>query len=121
MSDFPDCAIPALPRKGRGCGENPVGRFESRVSVLEDDGWQRDDDPRPLPTALEVDAARSVISRNHSPDVPFNQSVNPYRGCEHGCDFSRVPPTPTSDCRPGWTSRVGCSTSRMRLNVWPRN
>ena len=93
MKDFPDCSIPAQPRKGRGAVGNPAGRFEVMSGVAEDDGWFREAEAESLRTTLEVDAARSVISRNSSPDVPFEQSVNPYRGCEHGCVYCFARPT----------------------------
>lgn len=93
MKDFPDCAIAELPRKGRGAIGNPGSRFETRFRVAEDDGWYREAEPQTLRTTLEVDAARTVISRNASPDVPFEQSVNPYRGCEHGCVYCFARPT----------------------------
>lgn len=93
MRVFPDCAIPARPRKGRGAVGNPSGRFDAQTHVEEDDGWFHDAEPTPLRTTVEVDAARTVISRNASPDVPFRQSVNPYRGCEHGCVYCFARPT----------------------------
>lgn len=93
MNDFPDCAIPRRPRKGRGAVGNPAGRFEALERAEEDDGWFREDAAVPLRTTLAVDAARTVISRNASPDVPFEQSVNPYRGCEHGCVYCFARPS----------------------------
>lgn len=93
MKDFPDCSIPARVRKGRGAVGNPAGRFEVRSGVVEDDGWFGGAESASLRTTLEVDTARSVISRNRSPDVPFEQSVNPYRGCEHGCVYCFARPT----------------------------
>lgn len=74
--------------KGRGAGSHLPGRFERTVSQAEDDGWHPDDSeefaaPR-LRTQVSEETARSIISRNQSPDVGFSQSVNPYRGCEHG-------------------------------------
>jgi DNA repair photolyase len=80
--------------KGRGAVSNVAGRFESYNSVLEDDGWGS---LEPLPenraTSLEVDSARTVISRHDSPDLPFRQSVNMYRGCEHGCIYCFARPS----------------------------
>jgi DNA repair photolyase len=78
----------AEPRPGRGALSNPAGRFESTQSVVADDGWGCLDEPLPpLETTVLPEPARSVISRNDSPDVPFDQSINPYRGCEHGCVY----------------------------------
>jgi DNA repair photolyase len=93
MKDSADCSIPAHPRKGRGAVGNPAGRFEALSRTAEDDGWFQEIEAERLRTSLEVDAARSVISRNTSPDVPFDQSVNPYRGCEHGCVYCFARPT----------------------------
>jgi DNA repair photolyase len=73
---------------GRGALSNPAGRFESRHAVAEDDGWGVLDEPLPhLATTVLPEPAKSVITRNDSPDVPFEQSINPYRGCEHGCVY----------------------------------
>ncbi|MCW5699924.1 MAG: PA0069 family radical SAM protein [Rhodospirillales bacterium] len=83
------------PRKGRGAVGNPSGRFESLVRVDIDDGWRRDDagEPVPLPTVVTSESCRTIISRNQSPDVPFDRSINPYRGCEHGCVYCFARPT----------------------------
>lgn len=85
--------LPPRPRKGRGAVSNPEGRFESHRREAVDDGWYRDPETEPLVTELMVDAARSLIVRNDSPDVPFEQSVNPYRGCEHGCVYCFARPS----------------------------
>lgn len=75
-------------RPGRGALSNPASRFESRYAVAEDDGWGVLDEPLPpLETTVLPEPARSVITRNDSPDIPFEQSINPYRGCEHGCVY----------------------------------
>ncbi|HJS90351.1 MAG TPA: PA0069 family radical SAM protein [Steroidobacteraceae bacterium] len=73
------------PLKGRGALSNPSGRFERRQREAVDDGWFQEELPDFVPTSLEPDRARSVITRNDSPDIPFEQSINPYRGCSHGC------------------------------------
>jgi len=79
--------------KGRGAASNPVGRFESTRAEREDDGWwQEFEAPRPGTTVVD-EQARSIISRNDSPDIPFDQSINPYRGCEHGCIYCYARPT----------------------------
>ena len=86
----------AGPIKGRGALSNPEGRFDTLASEPSDDGWPGGDgdfaaaEPE---SRLIPDAARSVISRNNSPDVPFEQSVNPYRGCEHGCVYCYARPS----------------------------
>lgn len=86
LQDHP--VAPLIPHKGRGALSNAEGRFEKTVHRAEDDGWTHDDDMDATPrqaTTVSVERARSIISRNDSPDVPFEQSINPYRGCEHGC------------------------------------
>lgn len=89
-----DDILPDLPRKGRGAVSNKTGRFESHDHVRVDDGWPGDDEePPPLRTILGVDTARHVITYNTSPDVPFDRSINPYRGCEHGCVYCFARPT----------------------------
>jgi DNA repair photolyase len=76
------------PRKGRGAGINPEGRFEKAGREAFDDGWGRpDEELQPLKTHVTEERVRSIISRNDSPDIPFTQSINPYQGCEHGCIY----------------------------------
>jgi len=88
-------AAPVLPRKGRGASSNETGRFETHTRHPVDDGWRAhiEDDAPKLHTTVTVDATRSVIARNQSPDIPFEQSLNPYRGCEHGCVYCFARPT----------------------------
>ena len=81
-------------RKGRGAGVNPEGRFETSARDAFDDGWPADDEaPPPLATTVTAEHAKSIISRNASPDIPFTQSINPYRGCEHGCIYCYARPS----------------------------
>ncbi|MGE0735091.1 MAG: PA0069 family radical SAM protein [Alphaproteobacteria bacterium] len=88
-------AAPVLPRKGRGAVSNETGRFEAHTRHPVDDGWRAhiEDAAPKLRTTVSVDATRSVIARNQSPDIPFEQSLNPYRGCEHGCVYCFARPT----------------------------
>src|SRR6478735_7610239 len=84
--------------RGRGALSNAVGRYEKQTRVLLDDGWDdgwRSDDDAPPPLRTEVihDATRSIITTNKSPDISFSQSINPYRGCEHGCIYCFARPT----------------------------
>ncbi len=83
--------------KGRGSTGTLPGRFEVTVSESVDDGWQREDEAEfadVLPrTQVREETARSIISRNSSPDISFSQSVNPYRGCEHGCSYCFARPS----------------------------
>jgi DNA repair photolyase len=81
-------------RTGRGAVSNPAGRFESTRAEAFDDGWgSLDEELPPLPTIVQPEPARSIISRNDSPDVSFDQSINPYRGCEHGCIYCYARPS----------------------------
>ena len=81
-------------RKGRGAVSNPSGRYEGLERVALDDGWNNlDAEPPPLRTTVTPDKSRTVIARNDSPDIPFDQSINPYRGCEHGCVYCYARPT----------------------------
>jgi DNA repair photolyase len=89
---------PAPPQKGRGATFNPHNRFRRDGRERYDDGWlveAADDDgaPPPLRTTVAIAAARTIIARNDSPDVPFTQSINPYQGCEHGCIYCYARPT----------------------------
>ncbi|WP_426661873.1 PA0069 family radical SAM protein [Rhodanobacter aciditrophus] len=82
--------------KGRGAASNPEGRFETIRHHAEDDGWRGvlldEAAPRP-PTCVTEERARSVITRNDSPDIAFEQAMNPYRGCEHGCIYCFARPS----------------------------
>lgn len=86
---------PQTPVKGRGATFDPPVRFDSSRREPCDDGWQGGDADPPLPrrTKLLTDTSRSIITRNRSPDVPFDRSINPYRGCEHGCVYCFARPT----------------------------
>ena len=80
--------------KGRGALSNASGRFEALERVLTDDGWGGGDaEPVPLRTVLTEDKSRTIIARNDSPDLPFDRSINPYRGCEHGCVYCFARPS----------------------------
>ncbi|MFL0692191.1 MAG: PA0069 family radical SAM protein [Agrobacterium tumefaciens] len=80
-------------RRGRAAGINPAGRFESQERVAFDDGWHTLEDMPPFRTEVQVEKPRTVITRNDSPDIPFDRSINPYRGCEHGCIYCFARPT----------------------------
>ncbi len=79
---------------GRGALSNPPGRFEKQEIEAVDDGWYLDELPDSIPTTLEPDRAREVITTNDSPDIPFEKSINPYRGCSHACSYCLGPDTP---------------------------
>lgn len=72
-----------LPPRGRGTGSNPFNRFAPTLSVAEDDGWYQEVPPTRA-TEVRIETAKSIMARNQSPDLPFDRSINPYRGCEHG-------------------------------------
>ena len=78
---------------GRGALSNPPGRFDKQQLAEVDDGWYRDEVPESINTTLEPDRAREVISTNDSPDIPFEQSINPYRGCETACIYCYARPS----------------------------
>jgi DNA repair photolyase len=78
---------------GRGAKSNATGRYESQVREAFDDGWtELDEAPKKLRTVLHVEKARKIITTNDSPDIGFDQSINPYRGCEHGCIYCYARP-----------------------------
>jgi DNA repair photolyase len=124
---------PAGPHKGRGATLNPEGRFESLRREGIDDGWDApaEDEPAKPRTTVTPEHAKSIITRNDSPDVPFTYSINPYRGCEHGCVYCLAGDTPIlmsdgtlraiQDLRPGdvifGTTRVGWYRRYVRTRV----
>ena len=94
-----DQALPDRALKGRGAVSNATGRFEPETRIRTDDGWDvarilaEDEEAPPLRTTVQNDTTRTVIAKNDSPDISFNQSINPYRGCEHGCIYCFARPT----------------------------
>ena len=86
---------PNGPSKGRGAAINPDVRFAAWAREAADDGWERvdEDESTQVKTQLILDTTKSIIARNDSPDVGFSQSINPYRGCEHGCIYCFARPT----------------------------
>src|SRR4051812_19140423 len=113
--------------RGRGALSNQVGRYEKQSRVLMydgwDDGWRADDEaPPPLRTEVIHDATRSIITTNKSPDISFDQSINPYRGCEHGCIYCFARPTHAYlGLSPGPISNPAFSPNPMRRSCWRRN
>src|ERR1700674_4573967 len=90
------------PRKGRGAAASETGPCESEQRVAFDDGWgsplgesgsEAVPEPGRVDTILSVDATRTIIARNDSPDIGFDRSINPYRGCEHGCIYCYARPS----------------------------
>ena len=80
-------------RPGRGATVNPDGRFEAVSRERAFDGWDSPSEPAPLRTEVTVEKPRTIITRNESPDISFDRSINPYRGCEHGCVYCFARPT----------------------------
>jgi DNA repair photolyase len=81
-------------QRQRGALSQLQGRFETEAREAYDDGWTPEDEPlAPLQTTVRIERARSIIARNDSPDIPFDQSINPYRGCEHGCTYCYARPS----------------------------
>src|ERR1700678_1626705 len=95
LSAFPELAVAVdrERRRGRGAHSNASGRYEPLARISFDDGWQSLDDLPPFKTTVTVDATRRIITRNDSPDISFDRSINPYRGCEHGCVYCFARPT----------------------------
>ncbi len=94
VPDRTGTACPAERRRGRGAVSNVSGRFEREQREAVDDGWAHEDDElAPLRTTVTFERPRRIITRNRSPDVPFDRSINPYRGCEHGCIYCYARPS----------------------------
>ena len=89
----PESLVEAERRRGRGARSNHSGRFESERRTVFDDGWESMGELEALRTEVYQEPARSIITRNQSPDISFDQSINPYRGCEHGCIYCYARPT----------------------------
>ncbi len=94
-ANFAERLTPQETRRGRGSASNVTGRFERESREAFDDGWERSEEETALKTEVTLERPRAIITRNESPDVPFEQSVNPYRGCEHGCFYCFARPTHT--------------------------
>jgi DNA repair photolyase len=80
-------------RRGRAAGVNPSGRFEALSRHVFDDGWNSLEELPPFKTEVQIEKPRTIITRNDSPDISFDRSINPYRGCEHGCVYCFARPT----------------------------
>ena len=89
----PDAVVESQRRRGRGATSNASGRFERQSRVVIDDGWDTIADLPPFKTQVQIERPKKIITRNQSPDVPFDRSINPYRGCEHGCSYCFARPT----------------------------
>ncbi|MAN60642.1 MAG: radical SAM protein [Parvibaculum sp.] len=85
--------VPPTGRRGRGARSNSSGRFEPLSYAAFDDGWETIEEQSALKTEVSDETPRKIITRNQSPDIPFDRSINPYRGCEHGCVYCFARPT----------------------------
>jgi DNA repair photolyase len=88
-----ETAVTSDRRRGRGAVSNSSGRYEKEQRVSFDDGWETGADLPPFKTDVQVEKPKKIITRNQSPDIPFDRSINPYRGCEHGCSYCFARPT----------------------------
>ncbi len=88
-----DVAVEAACRRGRGAQSNASGRYEAVARTAFDDGWQSFEELPPFRTTVTINSTRRIITRNESPDISFDRSINPYRGCEHGCIYCFARPT----------------------------
>lgn len=93
LADRADVQMREAHRRGRGALSNASGRFEAGARVAFDDGWELDEALPPLRTRVQEERARTIITRNESPDISFDRSINPYRGCEHGCIYCYARPS----------------------------
>ncbi|NDW02839.1 PA0069 family radical SAM protein [Jiella pacifica] len=93
LVDGANLRLPADRRRGRGAGVNPSGRYEPFARSSFDDGWDTLDSLPALKTEVQVEKPKTIITRNSSPDISFDRSINPYRGCEHGCVYCFARPT----------------------------
>ncbi|NHB77101.1 PA0069 family radical SAM protein [Rhodobacter calidifons] len=89
----PDSLLPGQRLRARGADTNRAGRYEATDRVAFDDGWDLPEDERLVATEVRLERPRSALSFNRSPDLPFDRSVNPYRGCEHGCIYCYARPS----------------------------
>src|SRR4051812_42052461 len=110
--------------KGRGAMSNPPGRFDKLTTSFEHDGWTEEEPPDRIETVVLPEPARSIISRNQSPDIGFSQSINPYRGCEHACIYCLSGDTPIAmadgSTRPLADIRVGDEIVGTKRAGWHR-
>ena len=93
VADIADISVAFERKRGRSTLSNVSGRYEPIARIAFDDGWQSLEALPPFATTVSVDTTRRIITRNESPDISFDRSINPYRGCEHGCVYCFARPT----------------------------
>ena len=93
MGDRENNLLPGQRLRARAAVSNAVGRFEGLSRAGVSDGWDIPEDDRLVQTEVRVESSRSALSYNRSPDLPFDRSINPYRGCEHGCIYCFARPS----------------------------
>ena len=107
-------AVERSDQRGRGAVSNQTGRFEPETRHTFDDGWDTvEETAARIETTLTRESAKTIITFNKSPDISFDRSINPYRGCEHGCIYCFARP---SHAYGGLSSKAGSSSSRTRRN-----
>src|SRR4051794_41404936 len=93
VGEFLGTAVDRERRRGRGTLSNASGRYEPTARIAFDDGWQSIEELPAFETTVTEEKARKILTRNDSPDIGFDRSINPYRGCEHGCVYCFARPT----------------------------
>lgn len=106
-----------LPPRGRGTASNPHNRFAPNRSVAEDDGWYQEV-PLTQGTEVRFETAKSIITRNTSPDLPFDRSINPYRGCEHGWLCSMIGSTAKAGFPIARRRKMACFSDQGGFECW---
>ncbi len=122
-----DSRAGAKPLRGRGSAVNPAGRYERHERIREDDGWDAAEERAAIQTEVVEERPRTVITRNDSPDLSFDLSINPYRGCEHGCSYCYARPShanmglsPGLDFETKLFAKVGAAEVLRRELATPR-
>ena len=109
-------------RRGRGATFNPDARFERSARVEEDDGWGSMGEMPAVATEITIEKPHTIITRNQSPDIAFDRSLNPYRGCEHGCVYCFARPSHAYlGLSPGLDFESKLTANLMHRHCWRAN